>query len=175
MPVRQRAGWEGGEMQLPPPLRHREKGSGWTNCPCSWASGLVQCGFTLALQVPSMCPWPGVFLGTSVPALGKAASRAPPRPSLQPTRILIQGRESEAGVFQLRCTSSLPGCPQAAVAPEVGRASEWRGPPLRPLPLAAFAGPGSLLPQAMKVLSKKKLIRQAGFPRACGLGQDRAH
>lgn len=34
---------------------------------------------------------------------------------------------------------------------------------------AAFNWPrGSFLLQAMKVLSKKKLIRQAGFPRECG-------
>lgn len=73
-------------------------------------------------------------------------------------------------------------CPEAAGTPSTWQAWEWRE-----FSLYAFLhfnqDAGSFLPQAMKVLSKKKLIRQAGFPRefvapgplflGTGLGQDR--
>ena len=47
---------------------------------------------------------------------------------------------------------------------ELGQAQEWKELSLHP-PLHFNQDAGSFLPQAMKVLSKKKLIRQVGFPR----------
>lgn len=54
--------------------------------------------------------------------------------------------------------------PRLLVRRELGQAQEWKELSLH-LPLHFNQDAGSFLPQAMKVLSKKKLIRQAGFPR----------
>lgn len=54
--------------------------------------------------------------------------------------------------------------PRLLVRRELGQAQEWKELSLH-LPLHFNQNAGSFLPQAMKVLSKKKLIRQAGFPR----------
>lgn len=54
--------------------------------------------------------------------------------------------------------------PRLLMCRELGQAQEWKELSLHP-PLHFNQDVGSFLPQAMKVLSKKKLIRQAGFPR----------
>lgn len=68
--------------------------------------------------------------------------------------------------------STQPGA--ALHGPEVqgaqGLARPRGGTPLTPCLCPTLSGCGFYLPQAMKVLSKKKLIRQAGFPRECGVG-----